>query len=88
MISKLRHKLGVSSIMAVVYLCIYILVIGAILFSAVIDWWLPIVIIPSLIFIYIFSDGVVSVIKVVNKMNGIIIEHIFFKVYDEKNQIR
>lgn len=88
MISKLRHKLGVSSIMAVVYLCIYILVIGAILFSAVIDWWLPIVIIPSLIFIYIFSDGVVSVIKVVNKMNEIIIEHIFFKVYDEKNQIR
>ncbi len=88
MISKLRHKLGVSSIMAVVYLCIYILVIGAILFSAVIDWWLPIVIIPSLIFIYIFSDGVVSVIKVVNKMNGIIIEDIFFKVYDEKNQIR
>lgn len=85
MISKLRHKLGVSSIMAVVYLCIYILVIGAILFSAVIDWWLPIVIILSLIFIYIFSEAVVYVIKIINKMNGIIIENIFLKVGNEKN---
>ena len=85
MISKLRHKLGVNSIMAVVYLCIYILVIGAILFSAVIDWWLPIVIILSLIFIYIFSDAVVYVINIINKMNGIIIEYIFLKVGNEKN---
>ena len=85
MISKLRHKLGVNSIMAVVYLCIYILVIGAILFSAVIDWWLPIVIILSLIFIYIFSEAVVYVIKIINKMNGIIIENIFLKVGNEKN---
>ena len=85
MISKLRHKLGVNSIMAVVYLCIYILVIGAILFSAVIDWWLPIVIILSLIFIYIFSEAVVYVIKIINKMNGIIIENIFLKVSKEKN---
>lgn len=85
MISKLRHKLGVSSIMAVVYLCIYILVISTIFLSTVIDWWLPIVIIPSLVFLYIFSEAVVSVIKIVNKMNGIIIEHVFFKAYDEKN---
>ncbi len=85
MISKLRHKLGVSSITVLIYLCVYFLVMCTILLSTLIYWWLPVVIIPLLVIMYLFSHIIVSAIDIVNKINGIIIEHLFFKVYDEKN---
>lgn len=85
MISKLRHKLGVSSITALICLCVYFFVMCTILLSALIYWWLPVVIIPLLVIMYLFSHIIVSAINVVNKINGIIIEYIFFKVGNEKN---
>lgn len=89
MISKLRHELGrVSSIEAIVYLCIYIFVIGIIFYCFTIHFLAPFGLILLLGCIYILATIFKSIIDVVNKMNGIIFKYILFKVYDEKNKIR
>ena len=85
MISKLRHRLGVSSIIAVLYMAIYILSLGLILSSIFIYWWLPIGIIFSLMIIYMLLNLIISVIDILNKMNGIIFGYIFSRIFDEKN---
>lgn len=85
MVSKLRHRLGVSSIIAILYMAIYILSLGLILSSIFIYWWLPIGIIFSLVIIYILLNLIISVIDIINKINGIIFGYIFSRIFDEKN---
>ncbi|MCT7648992.1 hypothetical protein ACN2EN_09650 [Aliarcobacter lanthieri] len=89
MISKLRHELGgVNSIEALVYLCIYIFVMGTVFYCFTIHFLAPFGLILLLGCIYLLATIFKLIMDAVNKMNQMIFKYIASKVSDEKNKIR